>query len=236
MIERACMKYPLLCYIALMALITSCRDRKDAGADAQDEDSLHTTLPDTAVSAEAIHSFTTAGFTDYVKRLSPSFDWSKFTLTTSWQEDSLLTTPFTPDKNFYTNYGRFLKYSPDSSRFIDLDSYNIDISQDVEGHWVGSESGPDTEVSLVNPRSGKKMRLIFLGPGGTVEDAFWENNQEIVLLGVQDGEADAGKLLSVWKFHLPTKTWYLYQLADPSLAAQLAGQWRKERLKNVLIK
>lgn len=229
-------KFTLYCWFSLLILLVACKgkDKKTDETDITEEDSVELVSPDTTLSAETIQSFNTAGFTDYVKKRAPGFNWNQFTLTTSW-EDSLKTTPFTPNPNFFANYGRFLKYSPDSTRFIDLDSYNIFITKDSKGRFIGSESGPDTEISLVDTRTGKKSRLLFLGPGGAVEDAFWDDNQHLVLLGVQESDNNSGKALSVWKYELPTQTWYLYELSDTALANQLAGQWRKERLKGVNI-
>lgn len=231
------MKQIIYCALAFVLMLSACKnkEKKATEADLPDEDSVEINAPDTTLAPETIQRFNTAGFTDYVKKRSPSFDWNKFTLTTTWEEDSALTMPFKPGKTYYASYGRFLKYSPDSSLFIDLDSYNIDIRKDGQGRLIGREAGPDTEVSLVNPRSGQKVRLLFMGPGGSVEDAFWENQDNLVLLGVHES-AEAGKAVSVWKYHLPTKTWSLYELSDPSMASQLTGQWRKERLKGVLIK
>ena len=230
------MKQFIFSAVIAAIVLTACKgkNKPEAEADVTGEDSVITLQPDTALAVETIQSFTTAGFTDYIKKKSPSFDWKQFNLTTTWEEDSALITPFTPNKQFYNSYGRFLKYSPDSTLFIDLDSYNIDIKKDGQGRWIGLAAGPDTEVSLVNPATGQKTRLLFMGPGGSVEDAFWEDKDNLVLLGVHDGES--GKALSVWKYHLPTNSWSLYELKDPSIADQLSGQWRKERLKGVIIK
>lgn len=232
------MKYTIYGCITALVILAACKgkNKKDAGADVVAEDTVFVENADTALSAETIQSFNTAGFTDYLQKRSPAFDWKQFAMTTTWVEDSMLTVSFQPDQQFYAAYGRFLKYSPDSTQFIDLDSYNIDIRKDSHGRWVGTGSGPDTEVSLVDLKQGRKIRLLFMGPGGTVEDAFWIDRDNLVLMGTQESEDNNGKTLHVWKYHLPAKTYTLYELKDPSLAAQLMGQWRKERLKGVLIK
>src|SRR5262249_42765844 len=139
-------------------------------------------------------------------------------------------------------YGRFLKYSPDSNLFIDMDSYNVDIKKDKKGKWVGTEVGPDTEVSLVDPKTGKKTRLMFMGPGNSVEDGLWLDNNNLVLMGVQDADSTqqgstgktTGKTAAVWRYNVPTKTFYLYELHNDTTAKQIMGYWRKERLKDVM--
>lgn len=233
------MKYTI--YICALALLfaTACNNNSDKPAEIEEvpeTDSVVVTGPDSTLTAETIQRFQTAGFTDYAKARIPSFDWSRFKHKLSWQEDSLHSSEFTPAKTFYNNYGAYLKYSPDSSRFIDLDSYNIDIRKDSKGRLVGTSGGPDTEVSLIDPKSGKRTRLLFMGPGGSVEDAFWTDNNDLVIIGTQENEENGGKKVTIWKINLTDTTYDLYELDDPNAALTLAGQWRKERLKGVVLK
>ncbi|NML20044.1 hypothetical protein HHL16_04120 [Pseudoflavitalea sp. G-6-1-2] len=231
------MKYTI--YTGLLALLfAACNNSSDKKAEDNDTDtdSIVVVGPDTTLTSETIQKFHTAGFTDYVKTRIPSFDWSKFKYKSSYEEDSTLTSEFSPPKSYYANYGSFLKYSPDSTRFIDLDSYNIDIVKDGRGRFIGTAGGPDTEVSLINPKTGKKERLLFMGPGGTVEDAFWLSNNELAIVGTQENEEDAGKKVTVWKINLTDKMYDLYELDDLDAAQKLAGTWRKERLKGVTLK
>lgn len=226
-------------YTGLLALLfTACNNSSDKKADAgdTDTDSVVVVGPDTTLTSETIQKFQTAGFSDYVKTRIPAFDWSKFKYKSSYEEDSMLTSAFTPSKTYYASYGSFLKYSPDSTRFIDLDSYNIDIVKDGKGRLTGTAGGPDTEVSLINPKTGKKVRLLFMGPGGTVEDAFWLSNNELAIVGTQENEEDAGKKVTVWKINLADKMYDIYELDDLDAAQKLAGTWRKERLKGVVLK
>lgn len=224
--------------MALLLFLAACRDEpKNAEAEETGEDSVESIVNvDTVLSVNEVQSFTTSGFSDYAKKRSPSFNWSHFKLKYSWEEDSALIADFKPNQQYFTNYGPFLKYSPDSTHFIDLDSYNVDIRKDKKGKWTGTEMGPDCEVSLINRRTGKKTRLLFMGPGGSVEDASWLSNEELILVGVQESNEGNGKQVSVWKYHLPTGTFYLYELSDTALAKQLTNSWRKERLKTVAFK
>lgn len=230
------MKYLIYTCIATLLIAVSCKDdpkKEPQAPEAPQEDSVVETL-DTLLSAETVQSFSTTAFSDYAKKKVSGFDWNKFRMTSSWQDDSLLVSPFQPEKDFYTSYGPFLKYSPDSSRFIDLDSYNIDIKKDAKGRFIGNGIGPDYEVSLVDVKDGTKTRLVFMGPGGSIEDALWLDNQTLVLMGVQENEK-GGKMPTLWRFHLPTKTFYLYEIPDTTLAGSLMGYWKTERLKNVTI-
>src|SRR5687768_444397 len=84
----------------------------------------------------------------FTKSKVDNFRWNSFQLTRFWTEDTMFTRPFTPQPDYFRKYGALLKYSPDSTRFIDLDSYNIDIQINQQGERIGHPQGPDTEVSL----------------------------------------------------------------------------------------
>lgn len=230
------MKYLIYTCLATLLIAVSCKEnakKEPQAPEAPQEDSVIETL-DTLLSAETVQSFSTTGFSDYAKKKASGFDWNKFRMTSSWQDDSLLVSPFQPEKDFYTNYGPFLKYSPDSSRFIDLDSYNIDIKKDATGHFIGNGIGPDYEVSLVDVEGRTKTRLVFMGPGGSIEDAVWLDNHTLMLMGVQENEKGE-KTATLWRYHLPTKTFFLYEIPDTTIAGPLMGYWKTERLKNVVI-
>lgn len=161
-------------------------------------------------------------------------NWNQFRMVTSSQEDSLLVSAFQPDKLYYENYGRLLKYSPDSSMFIDLDSYNIEIQKDKNNRVIPIEKGPDTEVTLVDLKDNKRTRLVFLGPGNGVEDGAWIDSNNIVLIGYREKDTTKLKTAVIWRYHIPTKTFHVYESSDPAIASQLP-KWRKERLRQSLL-
>ena len=231
--KRKHLFYPIIAVAVTLASCTG-NDKKTEDTATTADSVVTDNIIDTAFAAETIDTFNTTGFSTYAKQRSKQFDWSRFRMTSAWTDDSLLTQSWHPDKKYYEAYGRFLKYAPDSSSFIDLDSYNIDIQKDKTGQWIGHEIGPDTEVSLINPKTGQKTRLMFLGPGGSIEDGLWLDKDNLVLMGVQ--QHDSGKTAAVWRFNVPTKTFYLYELHDAAAAQQVMGYWKKERLKGVIVK
>jgi hypothetical protein len=244
------MKLSFILTVAIVAAVTSftltsCKDQPDKPADDSTVaagDSISNENIDTVLSDETISFFNRSGFSDFARSKAPGFDWNKFRMTNTWKEDSLLVTPFKPAPDFYQLYKPLLRYSPDSTMFIDLDSYNLEIQKDASGGLVAIESGPDTEVSLVNVKNQKKTRLVFLGPGSSIEDGSWIDGENLVLMGFQESAtnsngASAGNRVPVlWRYHLPTTTFYVYEMPDPAVARQLMGQWRKERLKGLTIK
>ena len=199
-------------------------------------DSGEVEVIDTIFSAETIARFNTLPFSTYAKQQAPGFDWGNFVMTSS-NTDTLHSVAFKPGKDYYNYYGALLKYSPDSSRFLDLDSYSVDVKKDSKGKLNGEALGPDTEVSLVLPDSAVKKRVLFLGPNGSVEDAVWLNNEDFAIFGVHDYGDSTGKVAAIWKYNIPTHTMFLYEMPEDSVAAQkIMGYGRKERLKNLLNK
>jgi hypothetical protein len=211
-------------------------DKKATPAEetADAEDSTIVEVIDTIFSREYIDTFSTMAFSNYAKKQATSFDWTRFRMVENWEDDSLLTTNFKPDKKFYDAYGRYIKYSPDSTMFVDMDSYHVGIKKNSQGKWQGIEMEADSEVSLVNLKSGKKTRLLFLGPDNSIEDAMWLDKENVAIMGIQDYGDSLGKVAAVWKFNIPTNTYFLYEWRDSSAARRLMGYWRKERMKDVL--
>ena len=229
----------IFCWLASFTLIlAACNNnpKKEPQSNPQPtspaEDSTETETNDSVFSRELIDTFNTVAFPGVTSKAG-NIDWTRFRMTNTWSIDTLNYRPFRPAKDFYKVYGPYLKYSPDSSMFIDIDSYNIDIEKDKNGHSTATDMGPDFEVSLVNTRSHSKARLLFFGPGSTIADAYWLNDDELILIGVHDQGDSTGKTAAAWKYNLSEKTFYLYELHDKNAVQQIMGSWRKERLKGL---
>ncbi|MFT3826293.1 MAG: hypothetical protein QM731_20385 [Chitinophagaceae bacterium] len=226
-------KFLYLSLSACLLAIVSCKDSGTKQSDDND-DSVIVIGEDTAFSVETIDTFNTLAFSGFAKQKAPGFDWGKFRMTSSWKADSLRTTNFNPSDNFFAAYGKLLKYSPDSSYFVDLDSYSFDVRKDSStGRWKGTDMGTDTEISLINLATKQKERILFLGPGGSIDDAYWLDKNNFILIGVQD-EGAAGKAAALWKFNVPEKIFYLYEWKDATAANSLIRTWRKQRLAAAL--
>jgi len=221
-----------------MLIAGACREnaREKQMEPSEIQDSVVTEQVDTVLSANAVRYFEDNGFSSFAKSRNPKFSWNSFHLVNVWKEDTMLTTPFDANEKYFRSYGQFIKYSSDSTMFIDLDSYNIAITRMPDGSYVGEELGPDTEVSLVDLQDKLKKRLIFLGPGGDIEDGGWLDSQTIVLAGMQAGADGETNVPVVFKYHIPTRTFFLYELQDTTNAASIMKDWRQQRLKNVTIR
>lgn len=220
----------LLQILVLALLLGSCKD--DASADRQaevpGEDS--TERLDTIFSEADLNHLRQLKFSNYAQSNTSAVNWSSFKMVTSSHNDSLIVTKFQPSKAFYDMYGRFIKFSPDSTMFIDLDSYNIEFQKNKTGQQIPLEKGPDTEVSLVDTESGERTRLVFLGPGNGVEDGGWTDNNNVLLVGYHEKDTSKIRTPVIWRYHVPTKTFHVYESSDTSISRTLIN-WRRERLR-----
>lgn len=226
------MKYLSVIGIFAIVFLCNCKNKtEDQQATlVTQEDS--TERLDTILSGKDIAFLDQLSFSQYADSKSSPVDWIKFRMVTSSHDDSLLVSPFQPDSSYYQQYWPFLKYSPDSLMFIDLDSYNIEFLKSKQGRLSPIETGPDTEVSLINLDNKEKTRLAFLGPGNGVEDAGWIDNNTAILIGYHEKDTSKLKKAVIWRYHVPTKTFHVYESADTSIAGQLLN-WRKERFRKI---
>lgn len=223
------MKY-LSAILILALFLGSCKD--DASGDQQAnvvaDDS--TERLDTVFSQTDVDYLNQLKFSNFARSQNSAVDWNGFRMVTSSHNDSLMVTRFQPDKAFYDMYGRFLKFSPDSSMFVDIDSYNIEFQKNKAGKLLPLEKGPDTEVSLVSRETSERTRLVFLGPGNGVEDAGWTDNSNVLLIGYHEKDTSKTRTPVIWRYHVPTKTFHVYESSDTSISRKLIN-WRRERLK-----
>jgi hypothetical protein len=222
--------------ISAVILLVACNNR-DQQAEKTDIPHPDTTVVTTGneLNQQTIAALDKVAVFQFTKSRVPEFNWNSFQLTRFWKEDSMFTRPFIPQPDFYRKYGSLLIYSPDSTRFIDLDSYNIDIEINANGERIGLPQGPDTEVSLVDLPEKIKTRLLFVGPGNSVEDASWLDNENLVLLTSADNHHSSPNL-SLVKFNLPSKSYQVYETADTSLVRNLRGYSQTQRLKDIKLR
>ncbi|WP_310557504.1 hypothetical protein [Flavobacterium sp.] len=84
------------------------------------------------------------------------------------------------DKNFDKIYEPFLIYSPQKTQYIDIDSNTWQVE---DSEMKNVTFNPDQVINLVDLKSKKIEKIMFVGPSQWVEDAFWINEESLILLG-----------------------------------------------------
>ncbi|HKH60870.1 MAG TPA: hypothetical protein VKA49_08565 [Flavitalea sp.] len=226
------MKYLTFIWALAALLLSNCKSSPDEDQQAVAVEEDTTERLDTVLSRRDIAYLNQLRSSTYAIAQNAAIDWSKFTMVASSQDDALVISPFRPDTSYYPTYGRLLRYSPDSSMFVDLDSYNMDFQKNKAGKLYPIEHGPDTEVSLVDLEKNQRSRLVFLGPGNGVEDGGWIDSNSVVLIGYYEKDTSKIKKAVIWRYHIPTKTFHIYESPDTSIVGQLLN-WRKERFRQL---
>lgn len=95
-------------------------------------------------------------------------------------------------------------YSPDSTYFLDLDSYSLVLDKDAKGNltWMGGD--PEEKVQLVKTNDLSASTLLFFGTEDFAETAIWRNKYLFEIYGFHIRN---GKFIpTIWKYNLESKT------------------------------
>lgn len=146
---------------------------------------------------------------NFFQKNNAAFSTDSVIQTESATQQSVAPYPIDPDQ--LNLFKPLLIYNPDSTKAIDLFSYNYIITN-KNGTTTAEAAEPDSEVALMDFKNGKRQRLWFSGPAATLLDAAWINQQQIAIAGMQEKE-DGQRHPAVWIVSLPDSTidTYLYQ-------------------------
>lgn len=95
-------------------------------------------------------------------------------------------------------------YSPDSTYFLDLNSYSLVLDKDAKGNltWMGGD--PEEKVQLVKTKDLSTSTLLFFGTEDFAETAIWRNKYLFEIYGFHIRN---GKFIpTIWKYNLESKT------------------------------
>jgi hypothetical protein len=124
---------------------------------------------------------------DHFKDLSSEFNIDRFKnyntrILNPYQvtlEDSVF------EKRFFDLYKPYLIWSPDSSKVIDLYSYRIVLDYDSKGDVYAFED-VDCQLALIDLNKRKFIIIETLGPMNELQDAFWLDNESIIVTMTED--------------------------------------------------
>jgi hypothetical protein len=168
------------------------------------------------------------GWVAYQQEKNPSFNPSLFTLQDTSRYESFVTN-FYPDRTFREFYGNLMVFNEDSSRIIDLYSYRYAMEKDGQGNLHIAEN-PDTEISLLTPGYNKKERIMFMGPVGAYDHAFWIDNRYLMVAGNADEEGLGKRNPILWLVNL--KTQQIFNFTYQEELPNTARGYQIYRLKN----
>lgn len=127
--------------------------------------------------------------------------------------DSMQLMPAQPiDETSLKPYYPYLVYNSDSSKAIDLHSYNT-ILVEKNGKVLSEAAGPDTEIALIDFKNKTRQRLLFVGPSSVIKEGKWVNDQVISIAGGELVDNEKFKP-EVWLFDINAKKMKVLSYTD----------------------
>ena len=212
--------------ISSLVLLMACNNDNNAGKE------ITTTEADTLQQTEAAPEVTylQQSFPDlfaYMQAQDPAFAAQHFEQGSEVKMDALPAVALEPEQ--LKLFEPFLIYNSDSTKAIDLYSYNYIITR-RNGEVKMEEAGPDTEVALIDVAGNTRKRIFFSGPSVMVFEARWNNDNEIVMAGAEQVDNQKIKPL-VWQYNLADSLMQTFTY-DEAIAANMKG-FKDQKLKPV---
>ena len=110
------------------------------------------------------------------------------------------------DEKFDDIYMNFLIYSPNKEMYIDFDSYAWFVYEDDDKSEIFFDI--DQEINLVNISKKTVTRIAFRGVSDWVEDAYWINDNTVVLL---ENSSENKPTVSIFNLEDSEVTIFIYQ-------------------------
>jgi len=160
----------------------------------------------------------------FLEERDSSFNANQFQLVIV---DSMELMPAQPiDETSLKPYYPYLVYNTDSSKAIDLHSYNT-ILVERKGKVLSEAAGPDTEIALIDFTNKTRQRLLFVGPSSVINDGKWINDHIISIAGGEIVDSEKFKP-EVWLFDINAKKMKVLSYAD-TLQVKIAD-YKKQSL------
>ena len=197
------MKLTPLLFASLIGLATACSESNDTKSSEQQENVIENETPELKKEKAAWLSFydldASVFEVDGIELMAPT--------TTAYGL-------YPESKELFS--GTFI-YSPDSSNYIDMYSYGLEIVEGENGEleYLGSEV--DTKVFLVNKDQEETtaLEIMMCGSGCNPESALWINDNEVRILGTTFNEDTEKNYPTSWLYNLKDKTFTQHVAKDP---------------------
>ncbi len=209
--------------------MTLCLAACSNNADAPATDVTTTTPPPDSSEAVAANAF--PQLYAYLEQQDATFSADSFTLT---GESELPKEPAQPlDEARLQPFKPFLIYNADSSRALDMYSYNY-VVVSKNGATQLEEGEPDAEASVIDFKKGLRRRIFFGGPGHVLWDARWTAPDQLLMIGAEAEENSSSAVPAIWQLNLKDTSMQVFTYLG-TVKADIE-QYKKNRQYRVLKK
>jgi len=91
------------------------------------------------------------------------------------------TKPFKAESDFWELYKNALPAAPSKPLHIDIYTKHLNLQKQED--QIKAQLSPDKEVALINTAKNQRLWLLFFGSSTYLDDAYWLNNQEFLMVG-----------------------------------------------------
>ena len=127
-------------------------------------------------------------------------------------------------------FRQFFIHSPDSSYYIDLDSYSLELERSGDA-LISYGSEVDRKVQLIDRNGRHSTTLLFCGSDSYPEAAYWTDPGSVDILGFSRSNTDA-LFPTIWKIDLTKKLMSEYR-GQKSMGKMPHSYAEEVRLKTV---
>lgn len=151
--------------------------------------------------------------------------WLTFHHVTDSDFEEVETSKYNPTEELYGLFDNekmvfksCFSYSPDSSYYIDMDSYGLEIFKNENEDYEYGGREVDSRVFLVKEDGTDSLvlELMFCGTMCSPEESYWVNNNEFVILGTSSVMESNKDYPTKWIYHLKDKTVRIKQVTKES--------------------
>lgn len=138
---------------------------------------------------------------DFYQSKNTAFDIGNMVYTAT-QATQLQPKTAVMDKDFTDKYGKWLVASPNGKRLLDLYSYHLVMERNAKGKWECRGLNNDSEVAIIDPAAAKRTRLLFMGTGTVIDNGFWLDDDNVVVVGISEHNQHGKPNPVLWQINL----------------------------------
>ena len=162
---------------------------------------------------------------NYMAKTIPAFSEEKFSATYNSPWESFEPTPV--NGKDLTLYKSYLAYNSDSSKAIDVYSYNL-LLRNKNGSVTAAQGDPDSQINLVDLKNKTSQRIFFTGPSAAFWDAKWIDDNRILVAGTEEDEP------AYWIISVTGKNIQQYQYEDSLTVTLSRDEYLKQKMPGII--
>ncbi len=122
-----------------------------------------------------------------------NFNLSDFKLEDTLHFDNNFPQDFNSYKKFLSTYKPIITYLPDSSKFIDI--YSCQLNLEKKGNYYKANVDIDQTIFLCDPKAKYWNRIYFGTNSQWIDEVIWISKTKFILVGIIKSEEDKNKPL-----------------------------------------